>query len=69
MPRGTPHIVIGTLHLAERGFEIHVEGGGIWALDAPRSARKLLGKRVWVAGVRSGFDLLDVEWIQEAGGE
>lgn len=62
MPRGTRHTVTGILHLAPRGFELHVDGGGVWALDIMswRRARKLVGQRVTVMGTRSGFDLLDV---------
>lgn len=63
MPRGTRHVLTGTLRLARRGFELHMDGGGIWALDVPswRRARRLLGQRVTVEGTRSGFDLLDVQ--------
>jgi len=62
MPRGTRHKVTGILRLARRGFELHVDGGGVWALDMMswRRARKLVGQRVTVVGTRSGFDLLDV---------
>ncbi|MEQ8310424.1 MAG: DUF5818 domain-containing protein [Sphingopyxis sp.] len=62
MPRGTRHTVTGILHLAPRGFELHMDGGGVWALDVPswRRTRKLVSQRVMVIGTRSGFDLLDV---------
>lgn len=62
MPRGTRHTVTGILHLAPRGFELHMDGGGVWALDVPswRRTRELVGQRVMVIGMRSGFDLLDV---------
>lgn len=62
MPRGTRHVLTGTLHLARRGFELHMDGGGVWALDVPSwcRARRLLGQRVTVEGTRSGFDLLDI---------
>jgi hypothetical protein len=42
---------------------IEVDGGGVWALDADGKAAKLVGQRVTVEGVRSGFDRLDVDWI------
>jgi hypothetical protein len=45
---------------------LKVDDGGIYALDVDRSARKLLGQRVTVEGVRSGFDRLDVDWIGPA---
>lgn len=46
-----------------RGLILQVDDGGVWALDAPSRAYKLVGTRVTVEGVRSGFDRLDVEWI------
>jgi hypothetical protein len=63
MPRGTRHVLTGTLHLARRGFELHMDGGGVWALDVPswRRAQRLLGQRVMIEGTRSGFDPLDVD--------
>lgn len=63
MPRGSHHTITGTLSQGRRGFELHVDGGGIWALDVPswRRARNLVGQRVTVNGTRAGFDLLDVE--------
>jgi hypothetical protein len=63
MPLGTHHIVTGILQLAEPGLELHVDGGGVWALDAPSNARNLLGQRVRVEGTRRGFDLLDARRI------
>jgi len=63
MPRGTRHVLTGTLRLARRGFELHMDGGGVWALDVPswRRARRLVGQQVTVEGTRSGFDLLDID--------
>lgn len=65
MPLGTCHKVTGILRLARRGFELHMDGGGVWALDVPswRRTRKLVDQRVTVMGTRSGFDLLDVHEI------
>jgi hypothetical protein len=51
---------------SKRGLILEVDDGGVYALDADRGARKLLGHRVIVEGVRSGFDRLDVEWIGAA---
>jgi hypothetical protein len=39
------------------------EDGGVWRLDANATALRLIGLRVRVVGVRSDFDLLDVETI------
>lgn len=66
MPRGTHHQLTGLLLEARRGLVLAIDGGGEWSLDAPPSAYKLLGLRVTVKGVRSGFDLLDVEKIERA---
>ena len=61
MPRGTRHIITGTLlpgigHL----YFLEVIGGGSWQLDMSRRHDRLIGHLVTVEGVRSGFDLLDV---------
>ncbi|MCW2349177.1 DUF5818 domain-containing protein [Sphingobium sp. B12D2B] len=67
MPRGTHHILTGILLTGRRGFELHVDGGGVWALDVLswRRSRRMLGRRITVEGTRAGFDLLDVHamWI------
>jgi hypothetical protein len=61
MPKGTRHIITGTLlpgigHL----YFLEVIGGGSWQLDMSRRHDRLIGHLVTVEGVRSGFDLLDV---------
>lgn len=66
MPRGTRHIVTGILRPGRWGYSLEVDGSGTWQLDVRRSARKLLGERVTVEGIRSGFDLLDVERLWRA---
>lgn len=48
---------------SKRGLILEVDDGGIYALDTDAGAKELLGQRVIVEGVRSGFDRLDVEWI------
>jgi hypothetical protein len=45
---------------------LEVDDGGVWALDLDHDPNALLGRRVTVEGVRSGFDRLDVEWIGSA---
>lgn len=53
--------------LRERGALIlRRDDGGRWRLDADPGAERLLGRRVRVQGVRSGFDLLDVQAISHA---
>lgn len=63
MPRGTRHVETGILRPGKWGYSLEVDGGGVWQLDVPQSARRYVGQRVTVEGVRSGFDLLDVERI------
>lgn len=72
MSRGTRHDLIGML-LRSRdtgGLVLDVPGEGAWRLDlgivAAWRARRLVGIRVRVAGVRDGFDLLAVETIERA---
>lgn len=49
-----------------RGLVLEIDDGGVWALNAGASARKLLGQRVTLEGTRSGFDRLEVDWIGQA---
>ena len=64
MPRGTRHEIIGILLEQPGGLVLDVAGGGTWRLDAGWKARRLLGMRVKVVGIRDGFDLLGVERIE-----
>lgn len=66
MPRGSRHEVIGLLLENRGGLVLDVEGGGTWRLDAGWRARRLLGQRVRIVGIREGFDLLSVERIERA---
>jgi len=66
MPMGTRHQVTGVLLQSGHGLVIEVDGGGQWILDADHRAPKLLGHRVIVEGVRSGFNMLDVDSIKQA---
>lgn len=49
------------------GLELRIDQGGTWRLDAGAKAFALVGRRVVVEGVRSGFDLLDVTSVVELG--
>jgi hypothetical protein len=40
-----------------------MDDGGVWALDTDVEVSLMLGQRVTIEGVRSGFDRLDVEWM------
>ncbi len=65
MPRGTSHVLEGLLVADRRGgLILRTDGGGTWRLDAADEARLLIDRRVRVAGVRSGFDLLDATRVE-----
>jgi hypothetical protein len=63
MPRGTRHEESGQL-LREGGWLVLLRhDGGRWRLDVGRKAARLLGQWVHVDGIRSDFDILDVQSI------
>lgn len=63
MPRGRFHIEEGLL-LRQRGdLILQRDDGGRWRLDGDAEAERMLGRRVRVEGIRSGFDLLEVTRI------
>lgn len=68
MPLGTVHRLSGLLLRGDGGLVLHVDDGGCWRLCADRGAKRLVGSRVEVAGIRAGFDLIDVERIGVPGG-
>ena len=48
----------------EEGFPVLLrDDGGRWRLHMSRRYRNLIGRRVYVTGVRDGFDWLTVERI------
>lgn len=63
MPRGTRHVVTGTLRRSTLGPVVEMDDGGCWQVDIDGRWRRHLGRRVRVEGVRTGFDLLAVERI------
>ncbi|MFT3965074.1 MAG: DUF5818 domain-containing protein [Sphingobium sp.] len=65
MPRGTRHVLMGTLRWTRLGYALEVDGGGVWRLDfgAIWRVRRYVDQRVTVEGSRSGFDLLYVHHI------
>ncbi|WP_288934256.1 DUF5818 domain-containing protein [uncultured Sphingomonas sp.] len=67
MPRGTRHMLTGTLHWDEsnRSYVLHAKDGGCWFVDMPWRSRRLIGREVTVEGVRSGFNLLDAVRIRD----
>lgn len=68
VPRGSHHVLTCVLRSGRDCLELHVEGGGYWFIDPPSwsKARRLIGRRVIVQGVRAGFNLLDATKIVEA---
>jgi hypothetical protein len=64
MPRGTQHDETGLLLREGRFLVLQRDDGGRWRLDVDSATVALLGRRVRVQGIRSGFDLLDVQRIE-----
>lgn len=66
MPRGTRHTLTGTLRWTRFGYALEMDDGGVWRLDVGWGwkARRSLNLQVTVEGVRSGFDLLDVQSLK-----
>lgn len=62
MPRGTQHPLTGILRWTRLGYKLEI----VWRLDIGRKcrARRDIGQRVIVEGIRSGFDLLDVRKLR-----
>jgi hypothetical protein len=60
MPKGTRHDETGLLLREGHFLVLQRDDGGRWRLDTARRVERLLGRRVRVQGMRSGFDLLDV---------
>jgi hypothetical protein len=68
VPRGTHHRVQGLLlRDAGGGLCLRCDGGGEWRLEAPASARSLVGHRVTATGTRDDFNLLAVLSIEGQG--
>lgn len=67
MPLGTHHELEGMLLRQDGQLFLRVDDGGTWRLDAPFGAEQLVGARVSVAGLRAGFDLLEVETLRRPG--
>jgi hypothetical protein len=63
---GTRYRLEGLLLDSRRGPVLQMDDGGVWALDTDADVRLMLGQRVTIEGVRSGFDRLDVNWMGSA---
>lgn len=68
MPKGTRHVETGLLLEGQRPTNLFLQrdDGGVWQLDASAAVWAFLGKRVRVRGIRSGFNLLDVQHVELA---
>lgn len=61
MPRGQSYTLEGQLLYGRVGLlALRMDGGGTWQLDAPRRMQPLVGKRDTVSGIRSAFNMIDV---------
>jgi hypothetical protein len=66
MPMGTRHRLTGVLQRSPRGLLLRMEDGGGYSLDVDMPTAALIGRRVIVEGMRSGFDCIDVDFIGAA---
>lgn len=71
MPRGTRHTLTGTLRRTQLGYVLEIEGGGVWRLDLGTIWRikRYMDRKIIVEGIRSGFDLLDVNTLKAVGND
>lgn len=67
MPLGTRYELEGLLLRRDGQLVLRVDDGGTWRLDAPFGAEQLVGARASVAGLRAGFDLLEVVSLSRPG--
>ena len=70
MPNGTFHTIKGILAWTHEGYNLFLDGGGNWILEFGwrdfRRAKKHLGQRMEVEGMRIGFNVLDVRRMKKA---
>ena len=57
---GSSHSETGLLLRQRDWLILQRDGGGRWRLEADMRLEHLLGQRVLVEGLRSGFDVLEV---------
>lgn len=65
MPRGVQVEEVGWLREMDGALVLQRVDGGRWRLDAGKKARRLVGRKVRLTGMRAEFDLLDVESVEE----
>lgn len=64
MPQGSRHCETGLLLRGDLGLVLRLDDGGEWQLDAPGRARRYIGQRVRIEGIRDGFNLLAVTKLE-----
>lgn len=65
MPIGSHHDETGILVRDGELLYLQRDAGGHWQIDAPDKATNLIGHRVRIVGVRTGFDRLSAKQITE----
>lgn len=68
MPLSGEFHLTGLLASGPDGLVLHVDGG-IWQIEAPRAAHKLVGEEVELIGTRDGFNTLICKQVWLAGTE
>ncbi len=64
--RGPRKRVVGIMSHGQRGLNLTTNEDEIWILERDESGDDLVGSKVIVEGVVSGFDRLRVDWIGSA---
>mgnify|MGYP006313859677 FL=1 len=63
---GSRKRVVGILSHGQRGLILTTNEDEIWILERDKSGDDLVGSKVIVEGVVTGFDRLRVDWIGSA---
>ena len=63
---GSRKRVVGILSRGRRGLILTTNENDVWILERDESGDELVGNKVIVEGVVSGFDRLRVDWIGSA---
>lgn len=68
MPLGVELSLEGLLLEDGGRLYLRMDDGGGWRVEAGRSARRLLGRRVRIEGTRDGFDLVAAKRVVPVSG-
>ena len=58
--------MVGILSRGQRGLILTTNENAVWILERDESGDELVGNKVIVEGVVSGFDRLRIDWIGSA---